>query len=358
MAVPLLNSLRKTFKDSEIDLATYEENICILENKEIIDNILGINKRERNGKFNYFLKSMKILKKKYDIIIELPSDKKSSILDMFSFGAKYKIKKDDGKFFNGSGYLVKEIEYYDEVEKIGAKYKIKKDDGKFFNGSGYLVKEIEHYDEVEKNLEYLKPLEKIDGVKVIYDKEIALQVSQDEKNEIRERMKKEGVDFSSPIFSSSLFLYPENDFFPVEEMKKLIEKLAMEKLNIVFYYEKGNKRKTAKFVKELKNNKNVFMFEIEDLKDYKGFFANSNFFFGTETKERYIAQGVGVPSFIIFEDQEKWISNYGEKFQGIVSNKIKKEYSGVMKQRIFEEMNCENIYKNIERMLRENKVIG
>lgn len=325
LAVPLLNSLRKTFKDSEIDLATYEENICILENKEIVDNILGINKRERNGKFNYFLKTMKILKKKYDIIIELPSDKKSSILDMFSFGAKYKIKKDDGKFFNGSGYL---------------------------------IKEIEHYDEVEKNLEYLKPLEKIDGVKIVYDKEITLQVSQDEKNEIRERMKKEGVDFSSPVFASSLFLDPENDFFPVGEMKKLIEKLAMKKLNIVFYYEKGNKRKTTKFIKELKDNKNVFMFEIEELKDYKGFFANCSFFFGTETKERYIAQGMGVPSFIIFEDQEKWISNYGEKFQGIVSNRIKKEYFGVMKPRIFEEVNCENIYKNIERMLRENKVIG
>ena len=324
LVTPLLNSLRKTFKDSEIDLATYEENICILENKNIVDNILGINKRERNEKFNYFFKSMKILKKKYDIIIELPSDKKSSILDIFSFGTKYKIKKDDGKFFNGSGYLVKEIEYYDEVEK---------------------------------NLEYLKPLEKIDGIKVVYDKEITLQVSQDEKKEIRERMKNEGVDFSSPIFASSLFLDPENDFFSIEEMKKLIEKLAMKKLDIIFYYEKGNKRKTAKFIKELKNKKNIYMFEIEDLKDYKGFFANCSFFFGTETKERYIAQGVGVPSFIIFEDLEKWISNYGKKFQGIVSNKIKKEYSGVMKSRIFKKINCDNVYENIERMLRENKVI-
>ena len=141
-------------------------------------------------------------------------------------------------------------------------------------------------------------------------------------------------------------------------MKRLIEKLAIEKLNIVFYYEKGNKRKTAKFIKELKNNKNVYMFEIENLKDYKGFFANCSFFFGTETKEREIAQGVGVPSFSIVEDKEKWSSNYEEKFQGIVNSKIKKEYSGVMKPRIFEEMNCENIYKNIKRMLRENKVIG
>ena len=63
LAVPLLNSLRKTFKDSEIDLATYEENICILENKKIIDNILGLNNRERNGKFNYF-KKRKTIKKK------------------------------------------------------------------------------------------------------------------------------------------------------------------------------------------------------------------------------------------------------------------------------------------------------
>lgn len=325
LAVPLLNSLRKTFKESEINFVTYEENIEILENKEMIDNIFGISKRERRGSFGYFFKSLKMLKNNYDIIIDLSSNN-SSVLDIFSFGAKFKIKKDDGKFFNsGNAYLIK-------------------------NEDGSL-------DEVDENLKFLEPFEKMDGVKVVYDKEINLNVSLDEKQKFKEKLKEEGVDLSIPVFTCSVFSETDEDFLPLSEMKKLINKLTKQKLNIVFYYKKGSKRKTTKFIKELENSENVYMIEIENLKDYKGFFANSNFFFGTSSEERYIAQGVGVPSFIIFESPDDWIANFGTKFQGIVSSRIKKEYKGVTKNRIFGEINCENIYKNIEKMLKENKII-
>lgn len=325
LAVPLLNSLRKTFKESEINLITYEENIEILENKEIIDNIFGISKRERRGSFGYFFKSLKMLKNNYDIIIDLSSNN-NSILDMLSFGAKFKIKRDDRKLFNSSNtYLIKNE-----------------------NGS---------YDEVDENLKFLEPLNEIEGIKIVYDKEIILKASQEEKQNFREKLEKEGIDFSVPVFACSLFSETEEDTLPLDDMKKIINKLALEKINIVFYYKKGSKRKTMKFIKELENNQNVYMVEIENIKDYKGFFANCGFFFGTECEERYIAQGIGVPSFIIFENQDNWISNYGEKFRGIVSNKINKEYFGVTKDRIFGKICYEKIYENIMKMLKENKVI-
>lgn len=316
MSMPVFDSLKKNFYESEINLVTFEENIPIIKEQKSIDNIFGITLEERENNFKYFFKVLKILRKKYDIIIDLTSDKKSGLFSLLSFGVKYKIRKDKNKILN-------------------------------FRAT-YLVPEEERYcDEVEKKLRFLEPLEKIKNSKIIYEKEIKLDILSEEKKKIKSQFIKEGMDISLPVFACL-----GNSF----EMEKVVKKLLEKNINIVLAYTEKNEKEIKNFAEKI-NNKKIYLFKINKLRDYVGFFANCDFIFGEECEERYIAQGVGVPTFIVFNNSKKWIANYGTKFQGILNSKITEDYQGITENKKFEEINCENIYSNIEKMLKENKII-
>lgn len=318
LTTPLFNSLKKSFQESEIDLVTYEENLEILWGHKSINHIFSI--KQDDNFFSYLFFTLKVLGNKYDAIIDLTGNRISGIFGLFSFGVKYKIRKDKNKILN-------------------FRYK-------------YLIPcEEKYYDEVQKNLRFLEPIYEKEKIKGVYDKEITLNIKDSEKEKIKNRMKEEGIDISIPIFACSL--YPKSPYKvdSLDQMKEVIERLSSENYTIIIYYEEENSEIIKKFYENLKNKKNIKLFKINSLTEYRGFFANCKFFFGNECKERYIAQGLGVPSFVIFNNQDTWISNYGEKFQGIVNGKINKLYFGITENKIYKKISSNDIVKKIKRMI-------
>lgn len=318
LSTPLFNSLKKSFPDSQIDLVTYEENLEIISGHKSINHIFSI-KKEDNF-FSYLFFSLKVLGNKYDAIIDLTGNKKSGLFGLFSFGAKYKVRKDKNKIFN-------------------------------FRYKNLIPCEERYYDEVEKNLRFLELIYEKENIKGVYDKEITLNIREHERENIKNRMKEEGIDVSIPVFACSVYPKSPYEVYPLDEMKKIVENLSSENYTIVLYFEEENEENIKKFYDKLGNKKNIKLFKINNLIEYRGFFANCKFFFGNECCERYIAQGLDVPSFIIFNNQETWISNYGEKFQGVIKSRILKNYEGVTENKTFENLSVENILKLIKNML-------
>ncbi|WP_300329838.1 glycosyltransferase family 9 protein [Fusobacterium sp.] len=319
LSTPLFNSLKKSFPDSQIDLVTYEENLEIISGHKSINHIFSI-KKEDNF-FSYLFFSLKVLGNKYDAIIDLTGNKKSGLFGLFSFGVKYKVRKDKNRIFN-------------------------------FRYKNLIPCEERYYDEVEKNLRFLEPIYEKENIKGVYDKEITLNIREHERENIKNRMKEEGIDVSIPIFACSVYPKSPYEVYPLDEMKKIVENLSSENYTIVLYFEEENEENIKKFYDKLGNKKNIKLFKINNLIEYRGFFANCKFFFGNECCERYIAQGLEVPSFIIFNNQETWIANYGERFQGIINGKITKSYFGITEDRVYGEISSEDIIERIKRMIK------
>lgn len=318
LATPVVNSLKKTFPKSEIDFVVFEEYGEVLKNHKFINKIIEIPKEETT--FLHIFRVRKILKTKYDIIIDLTSTRKSGWFTFLSFGTKYKIRYEKDKIFNwGCSYLVPKSKMY--------------------------------VDKVSKNLEFLEPLKKIENTKIIYTRDITLDITNEKKKEIKELMKKKGIDVSVPIFACSLFGYKKH--YSIEKLIEIMNSLAKEiKCNIVIYHSQKRKFFTGEAYKKIENKKQIHLLELNSIEDYKGFFANCKFIFGNDCQERYISQGMEVKSFTLFLDNNNWIENYGDKYQGIVSSNISEEYSGYTKDKIYGNITTEFVVNKIKEMLK------
>lgn len=318
LATPVVNSLKKTFSKSEIDFVVFEEYSDILKNHKSIDNIIEIPRLENI--FLYIFRVKKILKKKYDIIIDLTSTKKSGWFTFLSFGTKYKIRHEKDKIFNwGANYLIPKSKMY--------------------------------VDEVSKNLEFLEPLKKINDIKIICVRDITLGVSEEKRKEMREKIKKVGIDLSRPLFACSLFGYKRH--YSIDKLINIMNVLTKEfKCNIVIYYTQKRKFFAGEAYKKIENKEHIYLLEVDSIEDYKGFFANCKFIFGNNCEERYISQGMGVRSFTLFVDNNNWIENYGDKYQGIVSSNIHEEYLGYTKDKIYGNITTEFVVNKIKEMLK------
>lgn len=187
----LCNTLKKSFPESEIDYAIYEHITPLFENHEYIDNIVSISKEEQKNPIKYLTKVWKVTRKKYDIIIDVMSTPKSEFFSLFSLKSKYRIGRKNKK--RGYCYTHKIPEPTDAKDKV------------------------------EKFLRMLKPLE--DEYNIVYDDNYTINITDKEKEYMKEKMKKAGIDFSKPVFICAANSRRPSKVYNPEKMKWIIKKL-------------------------------------------------------------------------------------------------------------------------------------
>ena len=90
VALPVCESLKKTYPYAEIDIVLYEHIVGIAENNPCITNIISISKADRKNPFKYIKKRTDLRKRKYDISIDPLTIYPSGTVGLFS-GAKIRI---------------------------------------------------------------------------------------------------------------------------------------------------------------------------------------------------------------------------------------------------------------------------
>ena len=294
----ICNTLKKSFPEAEIDYVVYEHIAPLFKNHPYIDNIIPITKEEQKNPLKYIAKVWKVTRKKYDIVIDIMSTPKSEMFTLFSLGSEYRIGR--RKKYRGFTYTHK------------------------------ISEPINSRDKVDKFLKMLTPLE--EKYKMLYDNNYIIHINENEKEKIKRKMTKAGIDFSKPIFICAINSRRPEKVYPLNKMEQVIKKV-IEEVNsqIILFYSPAEKGFVKNFHLGLNNNKNVFSnIETSSIRELAALISNCDMFFGNEGGPRHIAQSLDVPSFAIFSpksSKKEWLANPSKKHQGVEPRDIYPECS-------------------------------
>jgi len=306
LASPICNTLKKTYPESEIDYVVYEHIAPLFENHHAIDNVISITKEEQKNPLKYIAKAWKVTRKKYDIIIDIMSTPKSEVFTLFGRSAEYRI----GRYKKKRGYTY--------THKIHEPKDAK--------------------DKVDKFLKMLDPLVE-DGVDIKYDYEYNIEISAEEKNEIKNKMNEAGVDLNRPVIAFAINSRRPEKIWDTEYMKDLIERVLKEKgAQGIFYYSPAEREFALKLHEELGGRPDIFTNIVtRNIREMAALVSVCDMFIGNEGGPRHIAQGVDTPSVAIFSpsaEKKEWLSNANERHRGI-------EYLDVLSRSEIEAINKE-----------------
>ena len=297
LATPICESLRKTYPDARIDYVVYDHIAPLFEGHPAIDNVISITKEERKNPLKYMAKVWKVTREKYDIIIDIMSTPKSELFTLFGRSAEYRI----GRWKPKRGYTYTHSIREPKVSK----------------------------DKVDKFLHMLKPLEEA-GEKLIYDTTYRVVLTDDEKNMMKARMVKAGIDFSRPIFAFAINSRRPEKIWNSENMKKMIT-VILDKYDAqgIFYYSPVEKEFAKNMHKELEMRSDIFSnITTKSIRELAMLLSNCDMFIGNEGGPRHIAQSLDIPSFAIFSmgaEKKEWLSNANDRHRGIEPDDILKE---------------------------------
>ena len=282
LSLPLCHSLKLTFPNSKVDFVLYEEASPLFEGHPYIDNVITITKKEQKNPLKYIKKVFNVTRKKYDIIIDIMSTPKSELFCMFSRKAPFRV----------------------------GRYKKKR--GFFYN---YKMKEKESLNKVDKFLNQLLPPFEEAGFDVKKDYDFKFFAKEKEKEKYRQKMLEVGVDFS-------IYSRVAHKIYPIDKMKEVV-KYLIDKYDaqIIFFYSADQKDEIQKIHREIGNTKNIFSsIETPTIKDLVPFLENCDYYIGNEGGARHLAQGIGIPTFAIFNpsaELKEWLPFPSEKNMGI-----------------------------------------
>ncbi len=322
LASPMCNTLKKSFPGAEVDYVVYEHVAPIFENHKYIDNVISISKAEQKNPFKYLAKVWKVTRKKYDIVIDIMSTPKSEVFTLFSPGAEYRI----GRKKKHRGYT-----YTHKIEEPR-----------------------DTKDKVDKFLKMLKPLEEKYDIK--YDSNYIITITPEEKEYMKNKMEKAGVDFSKPVVACAINSRVPAKVYPVDNMTKVIKKLLNDlDIQIIFYYSPDEKA-FAKNVHEnmLENGKRIFSnIETSSIRELGMLLSNCDMFFGNEGGPRHLAQSLDVPSFAIFSpssSKKEWLSNANDRHQGVEPYDLKENTEGMTRDEVYRLITPEYVVSKVEEM--------
>ena len=289
LSLPLCHSLKLTFPNSKVDFVLYEDVAPLFEGHPYIDNVITITKKEQKNPFKYIKKVYNVTRKKYDIIIDIMSTPKSELFCMFSRKTPFRI----------------------------GRYKKKR--GFFYN---YKMKEKESLNKVDKFLNQLLPAFEETGFEVKKDYNFKFFANLEEKEKYKEKMLEAGVDFSKPVIAFSIYSRVTHKIYPIDKMKELVKHLINRyDAQIIFFFSPEQKYAIQKIHKEMEDNKNIFSsIETPTIKDLVPFLENCDYYIGNEGGARHLAQGIGIPTFTIFNpsaELKEWLPFPSEKNMGI-----------------------------------------
>lgn len=281
LTLALCNSLKKSFKDSEIHLVLNKSIAPLFENHPSIDKIISFDKSETSS-FPYLRKVWNTVHEtKYDVIIDMRSTLKTSFFSLFSLHSKYRIGR--------KKWYTKFIHKY--------RLDMKKDSHKL--------------DMVGLNLKLISPLE--NEYLIEYDRNFRLEITEQEKQSIKDYLQKSGVDLDRPILLAAVASKLSHKMWNIDRMGAVLQRVMDSyDVQIIFNYVPGHEEEIARdLYKSLNKNSKIFIdIQTKSLRELAALSSFCSFFFGNESGNRHIAHAMGVPSFSIVSpgiDKHTWL---------------------------------------------------
>lgn len=253
LSMVVCNTLHENFPHAKIDMVLNERIAPLFEHHPAINQLITFSEVERHHIFRYLRKVYKVVHEKhYDVIIDMRTTINTLPFALFSLSTHYRIG------------IRKNYTWF------AHNYRIKRDDPS--------------YDILQKNLVLLHPLE---GIKKLnYTRDFVLSVSDEEKQQYKEYLIKQGIDFSRPILlagvTTKLPYKNWNENKMIEVLQRLIENYP--DMQIIFNYAPGEEERSARRIYEkLGKPKNIYIdIEAQNLRELAAINSLISFYFGNE----------------------------------------------------------------------------
>lgn len=321
----ICKSLKETYPEAQIDYVLYDYVAPLFQHQKYLNKIISISKAEQKNPFKYLKKVWQVTREDYDIVIDIMSTPKSELFTLFSPKAKYRIGRLKPK--RGYSYTHKIPEPSNE------------------------------FDKAEKFLKMLEPL-KEGGLDLKLDKNYSLTFLDEEVQDLRERMKKAGVDFNKIIIPLAINSRREAKVYPIHLMKEIAKKI-LDRFDsqIVLYYSPEEMEFAKKFHEDLEWDKRIISdIKTKSIRELGALFSNCDLFVGNEGGPRHLAQAIDIPSFAIFSPNSKkneWLSRDNPRHEGIEPKDILEgeKYESLSYEEKYSLITPEKVLEEVERKM-------
>lgn len=270
LATPLLNTLKKLFPDANIDFVLNERIAPLFEGHPAISHIITFTDSERHSFFTYICKVWRTVHQThYDVIIDMRSTVNTMLFALFSLRSKWRIgirKPYTLGIFNHR------IEGCEDNESM-----------------------------IDHNLSLAHPILK--GV-VKADRNLSLSITEQEKQDFREYMAKQGIDFSRPVILVGVTAKLEHKTWPEDRMTETLNRMieTFPSLQLIFNYAPGREAENARRIYDslTADRSSVFLnVEAKSPRQLAAMATNCTAYFGNEGGARHIVHAMGRPSLVI-----------------------------------------------------------
>jgi heptosyltransferase-2 len=290
LSVALCSSLRKTFPGATIDYVLNENIAPLFEGHPDIDHLITFSREDTRGTLAYIKKVRRVAREgRYDLIVDPRATPRTLWFALFSLSAPWRIGRK--KRYN--------------VLLHNHRVELK----------------IEGKDEVERTLMLLSPLERVTDV--VYDRDFKLYLAPGEKEEARQAMEQQGVDFSRPVIMCAVATQLPYKAWDMDRTRQVLARIIETyDARLIFNYAGKVEEETARRLYRMMNSHPNVSIDVNapTLRGLAAMIANVDFFFGNEGGPRHISQALDIPSLAIYPphiSKTKWLPNASARFQGI-----------------------------------------
>lgn len=302
----LCENLKKMYSEITVDIVVKDNSFPLFLNNPNIDNVIPYYNEERKKVGKYIKKTWNVMKKKYDIILDVESTPRSELFSLFGKKAGYR-----------AGWY--------KVSKHKVLWmKVKR--GFFYNNK--IVRD--NSESVTKNLtKFLDPLIKISSMEN-YEKtfDFKIKVTDEEKQEMRKIMENAGINFAKPVIMCAVNAVSDGKRWRKDYMMEILRYILDNyDYQLLLFYTPNEKEYTVNLAEELKSNRIFYNIETKNVRDLAKLMVNSDYYFGNEGGARHIAQAVELPGFAVFSPnaaKKDWLVNNGNTdYDGIEAEDIR-----------------------------------
>ncbi|MBR3453762.1 MAG: glycosyltransferase family 9 protein [Bacteroidaceae bacterium] len=332
VATPLLSSLRQSFPEAQIHFVLNDRIAPLFEGHPAIDRIITFTNDERHKAFTYLRKVWQTVHQThYDVIIDMRSTMNTLLFPLFSPSTRFRIG----------------------IEKPYSRF--------ILNHRIPGAKPTEGM--VEHNLKLAEPLRPLGPLSLI--SELSLAVTAEEKEDFRQYMISQGVDFSRPIMLVGVTAKLENKTWKEAFMIETIRRICTEwpDLQVVFNFAPGREAENARRIYEAVDNPNIFInINAPTMRKLVAMLSLSTIYFGNEGGARHIAQAVGTPSFVICSpsaNKATWIPADNPLHQAIAATDFlsKEKLEKMTRQEIYDSITVSRVWEGLTTFCRAQHIL-
>lgn len=301
LSLPVVNSLRATYPNAQIDYLVYQHIAPILDGQPSIDNLVVITAKERENKYLYFKKACALRKQQYDLVIDLINVPVTALLTAYC-GAEHSVGFDKKRWRS-------------KLYKAGVAHR-------------------DRGDTVTKKLDILEGLKH----QAVIKRDWQIPISDVDRVRVKADLESQGINFSRRVIFIAASSRRVDKLWPEQYMVEALNHLRdKHDAQILFNWVPGMEGElVANLVTKINNRNSVFSNLDLKLKDLPVAISMCDLFFGNDGGPNHMAIGTGVPSLAIFAPlhfKESWLPLDSSRHQGIdITDALNLDHSQILKR--------------------------